>query len=221
MMLRLIGGLALAAHLATAQCSDPKPKPGDYPAHAAAGKLSIGAELWGHGFSCTSASMSVEGYIAVEIAVYPQGPQPVPLSHGEFTLILNGRKTPLLPQSAGLVAASVKYDWERYPELTGRVGMGAADVILGRRNEERFPGDPRSRDRINLPRAPAPEIQGMPKDQPPAVDEIVSRAVLPAGEIRSPVAGFLFFAHKGKMKSVKSAVLRYDGAAGSASLTLR
>jgi hypothetical protein len=205
------------------QGSEPKPKATDYPSHEKAGELQIGAENWGHGFSSKDGTFTLEGFIAVEVAVYTERNIPVRIAAGEFTLTINGSKVALLPQPTELVAGSLKYsDWGQRPELVGTAGAGVGDIIFGRRRtEERFPGDPRARGGVNLPRAPEPEPQGAPAKPAVTVGEALTHAALPAGEVHPPVSGFLFFAYRKKMKGVKTAVLNYEGKAGTASIMLR
>jgi hypothetical protein len=214
----------LAAAIAAAQGTQPKDKPEAYPAHAKLEKITIAAENWGHGFTTPEGAFGLDDYIAVEVAVYTPANHPVQLSTGHFTLRLNEKGTPLLAQAPGMVAASMKYpDWEQPRELVGTVGVGDGSVILGRQpRTERFPGDQRTRPPAGgVPRAPEPEnqpgVERKPKMQPL---EIVTRASLPEGLPHPPVSGFLFFPYRGKLKSLKSVELLYEGPAGSAVLGL-
>lgn len=208
------------------QGTKPHPKPTQYPVHAAVGKIVIGAENWGHGFTSPLGSYSADDFIVIEVALYAEGNVPFDYSPQNFTLRLNKKGTPLLTESPGAVAASIKYpDWEQRRELNGQVGAGDMDVILGRqRPVERFPGDPRTTQGQPaggpLPRAPQPEDASGVKVQKPTIDQVVARVALAGGVAHPPIAGFLFFPYKGKMKALKTVELIYEGPAGSASLVL-
>ena len=225
-MIRFPFALAVLASTLSAQGTQPKPQATGYPGSARTGTLSIGAENWGHAISCADGSTEVGDYIAIEVALYNDGNKPFSLSAGHFSLRLNGKKQVLFPQSLGIVQASVKYPgYERENELVGYGGVGNAGVIIGGRpNVERFPGDPRPQQRRTPLPSPAPPAPGdnsaevrQPKLKP---DEIVAKAALVEGEAHPPVSGFLFFAYKGKLKSIKKMELLYEGPAGAASLVL-
>jgi hypothetical protein len=129
-----------------------------------------------------------------------------------------------LPQAPGFVAASLKYpDWDQERRLEGYGGIGNAGVILGRpRPTERFPGDPTARTPLPpAPRAPEPEDPGgIDRQPPPSVDVVAVESALPEGPAPGPVSGFLYFAYKGKVKSIKSVDLQYSGPDGEAALKL-
>jgi hypothetical protein len=225
-MLRFPLWLALSMVTAAAQGTQPKAKVTEYPAHTTIGTLSIGAENWGHAISCADGATEVGDYIAVEVALYNEGNKPFTLSAGHFSLRLNGKKQVLYSQSLGIVQASLKYPgYERETDLTGYGGVGNGGVVIGGRpNVERFPGDPRPQQRrVPFP-SPAPPSPGensaevrQPKLKP---EEIVAKAALVEGEAHPPVSGFLFFAYKGKLKSIKKMELLYEGPAGAVSLAL-
>jgi hypothetical protein len=159
----------------------------------------------------------------IEAALFPAGVA-IPVSAGQFTLRLNGKRT-LLPQTPGIVAASLKYpDWEQRPTLVADAGAGNAGVTIGQPPAvERFPGDPRPQQRRMPapPRAPAPEHQQQREpEQAVQPHELAIEAALPEGETKHPVAGFVYFAFKGKTKGLKLIELLYRGPSGSAVLRL-
>jgi len=223
--LRLAIAVITAASVA-GQGTQPKAKPEDYPAHAMLPALSIGAENWGHGISIPSGSIVLNDYIAVEVALYADRKRSVAVSASQFTLRLNGRKSVLFPQAVGMVEASVKYpDWERHGEAVATAGSGDHEVIVGRRAPvERFPGDPRARSPLPSPlpgKVPGDDDPSVAKRQAPVKPEdLVRGAALPEGDLKMPVSGFLFFAYKGRLKSIKSMELIYDGPAGTAPVPL-
>jgi hypothetical protein len=203
----------------------PKPKVTDYPVHGQAGVVSMGAEYLVRSVPVGDQTLIVPDYLVVEVALYPPAGRPLAVSSGEFTLRLNGKKQVLHAQAPGFVAASLKYpDWEQRPTVVGYGGIGNAGVILGRPEQvERFPGDPRPT-QTRLPRpptAPAPEDpSGLPKPEARPPEDAVNQTALPSGQVRGPVSGFLYFAFKGKPKSVKTLELLYVGPAGNATLRL-
>jgi hypothetical protein len=204
----LAGGLLAAG-------TTPKPRPEDYPAHAAAGILRIGADYTVHSFSARGRTFVADNYLVVEVAIYGPPRADLMVSTSRLTLRVNGRKQLLYSQAPQFVAASFKYpDWER----TRRLEAQAGPVILGRPVPvERFPGDPTARRRVP-PRAPEPpDRSGAGKTPEPTADEVVVETGLPEGTQRLPVSGYIYFAHKGKVKSVE---LIYDGPEGRAVLRL-
>jgi hypothetical protein len=203
----------------------PREKPDQYPVQTAVGAHRVAAEYLVHSFSGGGRMFHTDDYLVVEVAVYPGRPG-LQVDAGQFTLRINGKKRALLAQAPGFVAASLKYpDWGWRPRLEAGAGMGNAGVILGRpRTVGRFPGDPRpDRERLpHPPQAPAPEDRsGVDAAPPLTADEAAVEGALPEGAFRGPVSGFLYFAFKGKTKSIRSLELLYTGPAGAAMLRLR
>jgi hypothetical protein len=162
-----------------------------------------------------------EDHIVVEVTVTPPDKQEIAVSHGHFTLRMNGRKQLLLPQPPQFVAAAFKYpDWHRQRGLT----MQAGPVILGGPQiSERFPGDPNP-GRRRLPAPPgAPEAEdrsGMEKEEV-RPEELVVQAALPEGPASLPVKGYLYFPYRGAIKKIKRLELIYAGPAGDTTIRLR
>jgi hypothetical protein len=204
--------------------SEPKAKAADYPVHAAAGTLEIGAEYMVHSFSGRGQTFVTGKYLVVEVALFPHG-KTIGLQQSFFSLRLNGKKQTIAPQAPGFVAASLKYpDWDNQRRLEGYGGMGDTGVILGRpAPAERFPGDPNARSRLpNPPRAPEPDQRsGIDKPDQPTADQVALETALPEGSFKTPASGFLYFPYSGKTKSIKSLELRYAGPEGGATLRLR
>jgi hypothetical protein len=98
-------------------------------------------------------------------------------------------------------------------------------VLLGApRQSERFPGDPTARRLPRAPRAPETDDQAAVRDRAEPVLSAADAAIeksLPEGKINLPVSGYIYFAHKGKTKSIKSLELLYNGPAGQAELKLK
>lgn len=225
-MLRALAFLAAAAGVIFAAGLEPRKDAGEYPASARTETLAIGAEYLVHSLSASGQTWFVPDYLIVEVAAFPLAKGEFALNAGNFSLRINGKKTPILPQTPGIVAASLKYpDWEERSRVEAGAGVGGADVILGRPQPvERFPGDTRpGRQRLPAPpRAPDQENpSGLDKPRPVSAGEAVQEAALPEGNFRGPIAGYLYFAYKGKLKSIRSLELLYSGPAGPASLQLR
>ncbi|MBL8176313.1 MAG: hypothetical protein JNK48_16680 [Bryobacterales bacterium] len=202
-------------------------KAADWPSHAVTPKASIGAEYMVRSVMHPGGNVVVRDYLIVELAVYPNAREEFVLSHQHFTLRINGRKSPIFPQTPGMVAASLKYDdWEMRPNLEASGGAGNTGVILGRpRQSERFPGDPSARNRLpKPPTAPVPEDRsGLERDRAPKTkpDEIVVSAAIEEGPVSKPRRGYLYFAQKGKAESFKKVELLYSGPAGEAVISLK
>ncbi len=144
------------------------------------------------------------------------------VSAAHFRLRVNNKKQTLYSQTPGMVAASLKYpDWHERRGLEGSAGAGNAGVILGTPSS-RFPGDSRDRRRLPAPpRAPEEENRsGIERAPETKAEDAVVGAALPEGPQRGPVAGCLYFPYDGKLKSLKTLELLYEGPRGTASLRL-
>jgi hypothetical protein len=208
--------LSLATAAAYAQGTTPKPKAADYPLHAAAGGVEIGADYMIHSFG--GAQMFIaRDYLVVEVALYPKKGETVEVNAGRFMLRLNGKKQLLLPQAPGMVAASLKYDdWMQRPRFDASAGAGGVDVGTGRTGTtERFPGDPRpGQQRLpRPPQAPGAEDRSGAEPPPPVKpDEVAVETALREGPSTGPVSGFLYFAYRGNAGKLKSVELVYQDA---------
>ncbi len=217
--LALVSGPWLSAQ------TEHKDKATDYPFHATAGRVSIGADYLIHSIPAGDQTFLAKDYLVVEVAVFPAFAEPVSIDGNTFKLRLNGQKFPLTSIAPGFVAASLKYpDWEQHPAAEASAGMGNASVILGRPPAVgRFPGDPTdSQNRLpQPPRAPTTEEQnGIQRERPETTGEIIARTALLEGPTDHPVSGFLYFPYKGKIKSLKSVDLIYESKGGSVTLKL-
>ena len=206
-------GVALLSTALAQRGTPARQKPSDYPVHAVAGDLTIAAEYLVRSVPGPKHAVTVSDYLVVEVACFPAKGTAPAIPASRFTLRMNGKKAVLFAQDPGMVAASLKYaDWERRPTLIGSVGMGDADVIIGRpRQTERFPNDPRpGRERLPAPpRVPQkePDLESEPELKP---EEIVTDAAFPERPLNGPASGVLYFAYRGKTKSIKSLELLYS-----------
>ncbi len=224
--LALIAAMGVALPGCFGEGVEPRTTASAYANHAELKGLSIGAEFLVHSFSGRGKTFVVDDYLVVEVAVFPAAGKRVLVNAGNFSLRVNGKKAALMPQTPGMVAASLKYpDWQAKPRIEAGAGVGDIGVLVGRPTaRERFPGDPRPRQsRLPAPpQAPPPEDRtGVEKPEPVQADEVVVDTALPEGERTQAAAGHLYFAYRGKTKSIRSVELVYSGPEGPASLRLR
>ena len=220
---RVLPFLALFFHSsALPQGVPPRTQPSAYHAQLKLPDLTIAADYLARILPFPSRPLTLSNYLVIEVALFPSPSTHVVISHSQFSLRLNGKKLPLLPQAAGLVAAEVKYpDWEPGPRLVLGGGIGDAGVILGPiPTGERFPGDPRGRTSRLPDTLPTNKTEPEQHPEAPTPHEFVLKAALPEGAISHPSAGLLYFAFKGKTKSIRSLELLYSGPVGSGALRL-
>src|SRR5439155_1662775 len=91
----------------------PRATPGEYQAQAQAGTVTIAAEFTGHSVPTLEGALSTEDYVVIETALFGSPGARIKLSSDDFSLRINGKKTPLPSQPYGLVVGSVKDpEWE-------------------------------------------------------------------------------------------------------------
>jgi len=218
--------LGLCAALLAGAGTEPKPEAAAYPAHTKLESLSIAAQCLVRSFHGSGETFFLPDYLVIEVALYPAAGTEMAVNSGNFSLRVNNKRTALMSQTPGLVAASLKYpDWRRRPTLVAGAGDGDAGVILGQPQPvERFPGDTRPA-RTRLPRPPSAPPPANPSGteapERPKAEDVVVETALPEGTRSGPVSGYLYFPFRGKPKSIRSLELLYDGPAGPARLRLR
>jgi hypothetical protein len=183
----------------------PRATPADYQSQAKAGTVTIAAEFTGHSIPTLQGTLSTEEYVVVELGLFGPPGARATISAADFSLRINGKKSPLPSQPYGLVVGSVKDpEWEPpVPvEKKSKTNMGGG----GGGQESQAEGPP-----------PPVEI---PLPVRRAMAQRVQKAVLPEGDRALPQAGLIFFQHRGKAKSIHSVELVYAGSAGKATLTL-
>ena len=212
-----LGGLLLAAfsafsqsppsreaESAVAQGTGVRAAPTDYQAHAQAGKTTIAADYIGHYVPTPEKNLTTDVYVTVEAAVFGPAGARLTLSPSDFSLRINGKKTPLPAQAATVVATTVADpDW---------VPPGSEDE----KKEKKEAGI----------HSPTGEEVPLSKPHPPpemvhAMALQVQRAAMPEGDRALPEAGLLYFEYRGRDKGVHSAELIYSGPAGQAALELQ
>lgn len=192
-----------------------------YLAHAdLAQHVSIGADFLGRYLPIAGTTIYSDEYLFVEVAFFgPKGAR-AEFKPDQFSLTING--TALVPQPPGMVTLwNGALEMNPRPQVVAGAPGGGSIEIGDPTRKPRFPGD----DPAHTPTTPVPQVPTDPsggqvkKTQNP--DDVVRAAELPQGSHVLPVAGYLFFAHEGKLKKIKRAELHYKGPLGDATLTLR
>jgi hypothetical protein len=202
-----------AASLAWAQGTTPKSTLEDYPAHATVGNVGVGAEFMVHSFSRGEQMFIAPDYLVVEVAMFPPKGQGVLVEPGKFSLRINGRKAVLFVQAPAAVASSLNHpEWEQRSRADAAIGIGGIGVGTGQpRQTGPFPGAPQSR-LPQPPRAPDADNPAGIERERVKPEELLVETALPGGDHRGPVSGFLYFAFKGKIGSIKSLELLFESA---------
>jgi hypothetical protein len=182
----------------------PRAAPADYQAQAQAGTVTVAAEFRGHSVPTLEGTLSTEDYVVIETGLFGSPGARIQLSSNDFSLRINGKKTPLPSQPYGLVVGSVKDpEWE---PPTPAAPKSKTSVGGGGKSE---PGE-----------APPEPVQ-IPIGVRRAMAQRVQKASLPEGDRMLPQAGLVFFQYRGKTQSIHSIELIYAGPAGKATLTLQ
>jgi hypothetical protein len=182
----------------------PRATPADYQAHAQAGTVTVAAEFAGHSIPDTQSALTTEDYVVVEVGLFGPPDARINLSPENFSLRINGKKTPLPAQGYALVFKSLKDPEYEPPQSTGPKTKTSFDTSGGGKG-----GDPNGG---------LPPVVHIPIAVSRAWEQRVQKASLPEGERPLPQAGLIFFEHRGKVNSIE---LIYAGPAGKATLPLR
>ena len=177
--------------------------PAEYQGHAQAGKITVAAEFDGHSVPAAQATYSTEEFVAVEVALYGPADERVKLSYDDFSLRIDGKKTPLPAQPYELVFKSLKDPaWVPPAPAEGKSKGGINSGGEGGGN------DP-------------PPVVHMPPAMQRAMEQNVQNASLPDGARPLPQAGLLYFRFGGKTTGIRSLELIYAGAAGKATVAIQ
>jgi hypothetical protein len=189
----------------------PRSSPGDYQAHAQLGKLTIAADFTEHSIAPPDATYNNDQYVTAEVAIFGSPDSKLQLSTQNFSMKINGKK---MPEPAVEFAAVfhdlkdplyVSPDEAAYKKAKAEGGSGNGLSSGGGGNQQADQG--------NLP-----PIIHIPITVERAMQQKVRLAALPEGERPLPVAGLVFFEHRGR---VNSAELMYNGPAGKVTLRLQ
>ena len=187
----------------------PRAAPAEYQAQAQAGTVTVAAEFKGHSVPTLQGPLSSEDYVVVETGFFGSPDARIKLSSADFSLRINGKKTPLAGQPYGLVIGSVKDpEWEppEPPQSKSKTSLNGGGG--GGRGEQSD---------SNAPPAPVHIPIGVQR----AMAQRVQKAALPEGDRPLPLAGLIFFQYRGKTQGIHSIELIYAGPAGKATLTLQ
>ena len=169
--------------------------------------ITIAAEFTGHSFPTLEGPLTSDDYVAVELALFGPAGEHFRISATEFSLRLNGKKTPIPSQPYGLILTSLKDpEWipPEAPEKKSKTSMGAGGQGQGQGDTD----------------GPAAPVK-IPIPVQRAMAQRIQKAALPEGDRPLPQAGLLFFKHRGKTENLQSVELVYEGAAGKATLKLQ
>jgi hypothetical protein len=185
----------------------PRTAPTDYQAQAQAGTVTIGAEFLGHAVPTPEQPLTSEDYVVVEAGLFGAPDARTTLSREDFSLRINGKKTPLSSQPYELVFQSLKDpEWAPpEPAEPKSKGSGITTGGGGGGGGDKLPPIP--------PKMPFPLRRAM--------EQHVQKAAMQEGDRALPQAGLLFFQYRGKTEGIKSLELVFSGAAGKATLTLQ
>ncbi|HEV8041608.1 MAG TPA: hypothetical protein VGP62_22215 [Bryobacteraceae bacterium] len=201
-----------------AQNGPPRSKASDYPAHVSLAGMEIGAEYLVHSIPGESGFYFAKEYLVVDVGVFSTTHEGVAVKNDQFSLRINDGKLVLSPASPGTVAGALKYpDWENQRAATVQAGP----VIYGTPSPEgRFPGDQRAPPPVPRPVEDPPNPSGTEARPARTIDESIAGIALSEGPNNKTAKGCLFFRFSGKMKSIRSLDLVYDGGDGRAKATI-
>jgi hypothetical protein len=187
----------------------PRATPGDYLAHAQAGKYTLAAEFDGHSIPDPQSILTNENYVVVEVGLFGPPEARLALSYTDFSLKINGKKATYPAQGFELVFKDLKD-----PEYDGP-GSAVSNKANAGKTTVNTNG---SADKNNPDPNYLPAIVHIPIAITRGWEQTVRRASLPEGERPLPAAGLIFFEHRGKVTSVE---LIYNGPAGKVTIPLQ
>jgi hypothetical protein len=185
----------------------PRATPADYETHAQAGAVTVAAEFKGHSVPTPQGTFSTEEYVAIETGLFGSPGERIKLSIEDFSLRVNGKKTPLSSQPYALIFGSLKDpEWEppEAPESKSKSKTSIGGGGGGGQGGE-----------------PPPPPPKMPMELQRAMQQHVQKASLPEGDRALPQAGLIFFQYRGKTEKIHSLELTYAGPAGKVTLALQ
>ena len=183
----------------------PRATPADYQAQTKLGNLTLAAEFKRHSIPTGEGSaLTTEEYVSVEVGIFGAPDARVKLSADEFSLRINGKKSPQASVPFGMVLASAKDPEYEVPKPAKSKVSGISADGGG---DEKPDKD-----------APPPHI---PIEVVRAMALRVRKAAIPEGDRALPIAGLVFFQYRGRDKSIHSVELIYEGGAGKATVPLQ
>jgi hypothetical protein len=183
--------------------------PAEYLSRATAGAYTIAAEFDRHDVPTAETTLTTEDYVCVEVAVFGPAGSHVSLSFSDFSLRINGKKSPIPAEQFAAVSRNLRDPTYEAPEVKAAKENKSSGLNAGG-------GDNGQGDAGNTP----PVIH-IPPEMERAMELQVQNAALPEGERTLPVAGLVFCKYGGQPKGIHSVELVYAGAAGKATVTLQ
>jgi hypothetical protein len=184
----------------------PRAAPSEYQAQAQAGSVTIAAEFMGHSVPTAEQTVAAEEYVVVEAGLFGPPGGRTNLARGDFSLRINGKKIPSPSEPYELVFKSLK-DPEWVPPEQPEESKSKGGITTG--------GGGGGGDKL------PPLPPKMPFALRHAMEQHVQKAAMQEGDRALPQAGLLFFTYRGKVEGIHSLELIYNGAAGTATLTLQ
>jgi hypothetical protein len=182
----------------------PRATPGDYPAQAQVGGVTIAAEFKGHSIPTSQGTLNSSDYIVVETAIFGAADARLKLSVDDFSIRVNGKKDTLPAQPFGMVYHSLK-DPELEPPASAKNKSNVSTGGQGQAGSQDPPPAP-----VHLP------IEVVRSQQ-----QRTQKASLPEGDRLLPQAGLIYFPYSGKTDKIKKLELTYEGPAGKVTFALQ
>jgi len=194
--------LAVAALLADTNGIPPRKSSADYPAHQAAGDVTMGAVLLTPAEikNAFTADLDRAGYLVFEIAIYPANGAQIDLGPDQFTLRPNPTGSILATVAPNAIVDRMYHGKTSAPQVPGRVNVTTTTVIGYESG-----GGPNRRGGVYAgqsasvgigdppPSPPAPAAgPNLPIDRDQLLAELTARE-FPETKATTPVAGYLYF----------------------------
>ena len=220
----------LASSVAARAQLEPRDSADDYSAVCRLQGGAIGVDYLRRSLPTPQGIRFIPGVLIFEIGVFPDRGKTMTLGSSDFQINWKKADLPLLPVHPQYVVASLlrpEYSqgnrgaWVFVGRPNRRTGEFEGVTIGGPPRNPRFPDDPR-RDGPPLPRAPAePRVTPKPPHADERPDRILSIHALSAEPADHPSAGYVYFAHNGRLKKLKGLVLTIRGGEERCNLLMR
>lgn len=212
------------ASLAPAGAVEPRKSAAEYQGRAESASATLGAEYIGRFVAAENGSHAIGDYVAIEVGYFPKTKEMEVIRGSDFMLRINGAKQLVYPQSAHLVAGSIRNPhWERQRGLVTGVGAGNAGVVIGGpRQRSRFPGDPTVRTPMPDPTSTEQGVNRGPSSDPleEAAQAVIDNAFA-EGEAPGVRAGYIYFIYTKKLSTLKKIELVWVSGGEKRSLVLK
>jgi hypothetical protein len=168
--------------------------------------VTIAAEFTSHSVPTEQGPLTTDDFVVVEMALFGAPDARTTISADDFSLRINGKKTPLPSLPYGMILSSVKDpEWAPPEPAKSKSKGGLTSGGGGGQGDSNEPPPP-----VKIPI----EVQR-------AMAQRVQKATLPKGDRALPQAGLIYFQYRGAAKGIHSVELIYDGPAGKATLALQ